>query len=324
MPAPHLRAGGRARRACDVLALALLGWFAIAAWAIASDVPAPLLQQVTVIAPRPPTPAQLAGESVPNFILHHATAPVALGGQLTRWRVGICPKTRGLSSGFNAFVTARIRAVASSVGAPVKSEANCKVNLQILFTTEPQTAIDEIANASPMLIGNHYESQLRAMQAVHHPIQGWYVTATSGAYGSRVLDDTARLNIIWGTDIGHVVGTVPHCLPGSHLQTECSNEIINVILIADSRKVAGYTIGSISDYLAVLALSMEQSPDRCDPLPSILDLMTPGCRNASKPSGVTAGDLAFLRALYQSDLSVVGALERSDIYAGMMRQFAKR
>lgn len=295
----------------------------LAALASGTAVATPSLPQVTVQAPRPPSPAELAAESVPHFVLHHATAPTALG-QLTRWREGICPTATGLDPGFNAFVMARIRAVAASVGAPVEPDMKCRANVEILFTTDPQAAIDDIAKRAPRLLGNFYRSELKSAEAVTHPIQGWYVTATEGMYGTRMIDDSARITVLWGNDIGHVVGSVPACQPGSRLHNECNSEIVNVILIADTRKVAGYTIGSISDYLAVLALSMEQTPNECDPLPSILDLMTPNCRDSAKPGGVTAGDLAFLKGLYDTDLSAAPALERENIYAQMMRQFGKR
>ena len=325
-PTARARAGisTRARSIPGLLVSCTVIYSLITGCPPAASATPPPLPSVVVTAPRPPTAAQLTGESVPNFILHHATPPAALG-QLTRWREGICPMTQGLSPAFDAFITARIRAVALSVGAPVQSQAKCRVNVEILFTTEPQAAIDDIANASPMLLGNHYKSQLKTLEAVNHPIQGWYVTATRGAYGARLRDDDTRINVMWGNDIGNVVGTVPACLPGSRLETECKSEIINVILIADTRKVAGYTVGSISDYLAVLTLTMVQSPDGCDPLPSILDLMSPSCRHHPDESGnITAGDLAFLKALYRADLKVSPELERGNILAQMMSQFGSR
>jgi len=78
--------------------------------AVAAEAP-PSLPDVTVIAPRPPTLEQLAGEAVPHFVQSHTT-PSTVIHQITRWRAGICPLTRGLDAGMNAFVTARIRAVA--------------------------------------------------------------------------------------------------------------------------------------------------------------------------------------------------------------------
>jgi hypothetical protein len=85
--------------------------------------------------------------------------------------------------------------------------------------------------------------------------------------------------------------------------------------------VTGYTIGSISDYLAMLVLSQAQLPETCAPLASILDLMASHCENPEKPEAVTAGDLAFLRALYSMDLRENLSLEMGDIQNAMMREF---
>jgi hypothetical protein len=94
-----------------------------------------------------------------------------------------------------------------------------------------------------------------------------------------------------------------------------------VILVIDTTKVVGDTIGAIADYLAMLTLSVAQSPDHCDPLPSILDLMAPRCSAREMPTGITAGDLAFLKALYYKNTGLGPSLSRADIYGNMMRQF---
>jgi len=277
------------------------------------------LPNVTVTAPRPPTAQQLAGPSVPHFIAHHAALSVALG-QLTRWRTPVCPVVSGLSPGFNEFIATRLRAIAASAGAPVASDSHCRVNIEILFTTQPQVAMDAIAKAYPDMLGMHYHSQMTQLKEVTHPIQGWYVTATRGQWGGRAGDQTWAHNM-WGPNDLLAAGTVPGCAPGSRLSTECTSEIVNVFIVADTGKVAGYPVGSISDYVAVVALSMVQSLDVCDPLPSILDLMSPSCRSHDKPDAITAGDLALLKALYRADLKLVPDLEKGNIQAQMMSEF---
>jgi hypothetical protein len=102
------------------------------------------------------------------------------------------------------------------------------------------------------------------------------------------------------------------------------NGIGIVILVIDSPKVVGYTIGTIADYLAMLTLSVAQSPDHCDPLPSILDLMASSCGTREMPTAVTAGDLAFLKALYYKNTGLGPSLSRAEIDANMMRQFNRR
>ena len=97
--------------------------------------------------------------------------------------------------------------------------------------------------------------------------------------------------------------------------------VVEDCLVVDTTKVADYTIESIADYTAVLALSLVQSPDHCDPLPSILDLMSSSCGMRERPAGVTAGDLAFLKALYYHNTGLGPTLSREEIQTNMMRQF---
>jgi hypothetical protein len=95
------------------------------------------IPEVTVTAPRPPTAQELVGTAVPDFIRAHAE-PAVLTGQLSRWRIGICPPvTVGLSQRFNEFISARILAVTVRVGAPVQTPEKCsRRNVYIVFTTE--------------------------------------------------------------------------------------------------------------------------------------------------------------------------------------------
>jgi hypothetical protein len=48
----------------------------------------------------------------------------------------------------------------------------------------------------------------------------------------------------------------------------------------------------------------------------------PNCADNEQLTGITAGDLAFLRALYKTDLELVLPLERSGIDDSMRREFA--
>lgn len=84
------------------------------------------------------------------------------------------------------------------------------------------------------------------------------------------------------------------------------------------------TIGSISDYLAVLTLTQTRLLDDCSQLPSIMDSLAAGCPSGKKPDQVTAGDLAYLRALYSVPLDRPLALERSNLANAMLREFAGR
>ena len=95
------------------------------------------------------------------------------------------------------------------------------------------------------------------------------------------------------------------------------------MLLVDTTKVRGLSIGAIADYLAMLTLSIAQSPDHCDPLPSILDLLSSSCGNRERPTAITAGDLAFLKALYYKNTGLGRSLTRAQIQDNMRRQFKR-
>jgi hypothetical protein len=281
------------------------------------------LPDIAVIAPRPPTAEELAGNSLWKFIVHHGTthyseAAGSIFGGLLRWRGGraetICPETVGLDQGYNDFVSARLRAVASFVGAPVQPDLRCEPNVKIIFTTEPRKWMAAILEwgAHRLGVGFPHQEQKELQISDAHAIQGWYLTTGGGA---GVLNRDARL-----AGGGALQSLWPRVIPTS-VYAGGGGSILSVVLVIDTNKVAGATIGSIADYLALVALTVAQSPNHCDPLPSILDLMSPACGSRDKPLGLTAGDLAFLKALYYENTGIGKTLSRDEIQYNMMRQF---
>jgi hypothetical protein len=269
------------------------------------------IPSATITAPRAPTPEELAGESVPHFVESHSTRNI-LTGHLARWRSGVCPLVQGLDPGFNDFVASRIRAVAAAVGAPVGREGKCKSNVLVAFTLQPQALLDEIAKHYPYLLGFHYPHQTRQLATVTRAIQGWYFTATIGCHGEQTAD-------VGLYDAGSRAGG---CL-GSRLTERVMNVFTVVFIVADLNKVVDQEIGTISDYLAVLSLTQAQPPVSCGTLPSILDFMAGDCPRSQKAAtSITAGDLAYLKGLYQTNLEQPIELERSNIANHMLRQLA--
>ena len=260
---------------------------------------------VTVFSTTPPTDQELMGNSVYQFIVDHATKKVASSDALAtsaRWRAGrpesICPLTRGLDAAYNSFVSARLRALAAYVGAPAQPDLHCNENVQIVFTTEPDKLMDEVVHEAAGRFGVKLDHQIKRQEEFSsgHAIQGWYLTSPGGG--------GVELQPMW---------------PRVALGDCCSGGIVGAIFVIDMTKAAGYTIGSIADYVSMLTLSPAENPDHCAPLPSILDLMAPSCGARDKPAEVTAGDVAFLKALYYHDMGRM--LTRSEMQLNMMEQF---
>lgn len=288
----------------------------------AAALPAP--PSIAIVTPSPPTEPELAGDGLYQFIVHHATVHyvnTGVFGNLAHWYGGraetICPRTVGLTPAYNAFVSARLRALAAYVGAPVRADEQCQDNVRILFTPEPEKMMAAVPKWAKDYFGPRYPQMRRLLMATSgHPVQGWYVTSRGS---SRELNTDAALLSIRSLELMPLWPVViPSAING---WTSRLTGIVSVFLIVDTTKVAGYPIGTIADYVAELALSMVQSPDHCDPLPSILDVMAPSCGTRARPAAFTAGDLAFLKALYYHNTGVGPSLSRDEIQSNMLQQF---
>jgi len=76
-------------------------------------------------------------------------------------------------------------------------------------------------------------------------------------------------------------------------------------------KVAGFPIGPVADYIAMLSLAQAKTPDDCAELASILDYMSANC--SEKPESLTVADKAYLEGLYSMDKGEIVSLQKSTI-----------
>ena len=242
--------------------------------------------------------------AIPAFIQSHA-APARFG-QYARWITPICVTIAGgLPASFEEFVRRRIAEVANSVGARVNQDPECSPNVNIFFAAQPQKQLDEVVRVAPGLLGYYYKSQTKDMMAFSGPVRAWYTIGAKGTSGRlERVSPNAR---------------APDGVAGSKLSSGASIALTTVLVIADGKTLAGYEIGPVSDYIAMLILSKTPAPDKCADLNSILDLLATQCDRSHAPQGMTQTDIAFLKALYTTNLELVGALEKGNIHDMMLR-----
>ena len=271
--------------------------------------PSPSVSGVTVTAPPKPNPL-VNPES--QFVRSHL--PEGQSDQLPRFRDAVCVKVQGLPPEFDAFVAKRVVELASEVHAPVAKAADCLPNVHVIFTPQPQAQLDDIARRRDILIGFHFPSQLKKLTAVNRPIQAWYVTRTRDTTGNSWIEVDHPCPI---DSFGK-----PPCADrpigraGSRLGNDMSAEVVHSLILADANKVAGEKIDAVADYIAVLALAKWRGLERCNAIPTILNLMADGCEGDA-PQMVTDADLALLSGLYAVDPRELGSQQRMSI-AGRM------
>ena len=246
-----------------------------------------------------------------RFVLQHL--PQGQSDQLPRFRDDICVKVIGLPPEFDAFVAKRIVDLAGQVRAPVAKAANCLPNVHVIFSPQPQAQLDDIARRRDILIGFHFPSQFKKLTAVNRPVQAWYVTRTRDTTGNSWIE--VDNNCPYDPSGMVPCGERPVGRAGSRLGNDMSAEVVHTLILADTNKVAGERIEIVADYIAVLALAKWQGLEKCNAIPTVLNLMADDCADA--PEAVTAADLGLLSGLYSVDAREFGSQQRMSI-AGRM------
>jgi hypothetical protein len=284
-------------------------------------------------------PAELKRQTY-SFVQTFSATTVKLD-QVARWAQPVCVTVQGLPLSADAEVKARVEEAATALKVPVKG-AGCPPNLQIVFTDQPQAFMDMVADQHERLLGYWHHRDRDRLKTVTHPVQAWYVTGTGGSG----TDTTALMFefVRAGGQTGNVpprrgtVGQQPHgfqyddednywwgptgCGDNTHFTGCLTSEFQSVLVVVDTRRMQDYGPGLISDYVVMLSLAQPKSLDGCNVLPSVLDLFAQGCANFGM-DGLTRADVAYLTALYKTNMEGRKTVQQTDIAEKMADMLLK-
>ncbi len=268
------------------------------------------LEEVTVTAVKQSDERTLDRVIIPRFVASHGV-PNPYSHQLGRWRSpgAICPSTVGLRPAFADYVSHRILSVAASVGAPTAVYGHCKATVEVIFTPDPQEQVNYFSKHYRALLGYDGDMSEKDLLTFSQQIRAWYTTATLTFGNSWVVDKDPPVGVVNAQERGSA----------SRISAGTLSGFVNVLVIADARRVSEHSLGSIADYIAMLVLT-RASTGGCSELPSIIDLLSSGCTGRPPPDAITAADTAYLKALYSADLGKNLNLERGDMHDRMSRE----
>ena len=260
------------------------------------------LESVIVTATKPSQAA------IKQFVETRA-APTPILNRMARWTAKICPLTIGLGPAYAKYVSQRIRDIAAAAGAPVSTDPACRPNIEVVFTTTPQGLMDSVRKTDPLFLGYYHTlKQADELARVTRPIQAWYTTTSQDDNGNRNLD-LGRCGPSGGTTLNTqtdgTVGVSQLELPcaivvhsnGFRARDGLSSGFFNILIVAEPAKLLDYEVGSLADYITMLALSQPAALDSCQELPSVSNMLAPDCASATRR--IATGDLAYLHALYK-------------------------
>jgi len=303
---------------CFACALSCIGWLATSSvYAQSVSVPA--------ANPAPPSDVDTSADKsntradndivvtgrreVPSETFHQAVKKFVRGlgrpgpiNQISRWGESVCPKTTGLSPGFNDHVTKRIKEIAIRVGVPGSGDCRKNGNVLVVFTTKPDQFMADVRDHHEGLLGYHYVGQTKSLATFQPPMKSWYVTMSiiPGAYAA----------------FDQAYAPSPPGRTGSRIRPPLKSRFAFALVVIDSNLLDGQAIGPVADKIAMLVLSAPTLRDGCNALPSIMDYLEPSCSSGGSMEGLTAYDEAFLKGLY--------AFDRDELKSYMRETISKR
>ena len=313
------------RFAPSILSLALFALPASAQQAPVAQPPSSNADSVTVTGARE--------AAIAKFVETRAAA-TRFAGKIARWQNRICPMTYGIPDNYAKFVTDKLKEIAKQAGARTNVDPACKINIQIVFTTSPQALMDNIRKEHPNYLGYHDNStQAEQMTQLKRPVHAFYTTQTTDYRGQTQVDSrrTTGLTVnITGMPIPSPDGRSERpgppmtlTMPGAtavnvsgtrFLGDGIQAEFNHIVIVVDTSKVTELEMGTLGDYIAMLALSQPERFDTCQDLASITNLMiTPACAPATTVSQISPHDMSYLQGLYKMNIAGSLNVQKSQI-----------
>ncbi len=246
-------------------------------------------------------------------------------GKVARWVNPICPLIIGLQPDQKLAVSERIKKDAKLVGAPVQARQACRPNVTVAFAMDPQELmtkiIDDRWDLAQTVFGDiDGPMHARKLSKISSPIQAWYGTTIRDVRYFPGSQEIAYPDVT-----GYCGPSTPcYVTQGSFLDDGLKSVFSTVFVVVDLKKIAGREIGTIADYVAMLALSQTDAFATCRNLPSITNFLIPDCDASLKTAALSDADLAFLRGVYKTNASERLNLQIGDIVREMEKSPAGR
>lgn len=209
-------------------------------------------------------------------------------GQLGRW-TQFCPGVTGVSDDQAAHIVERLRQASRSVHIDTGG-AHCRPTALIFFSNDAEWLAGEIAHRSPVTLRTDGQPRLHRFVTSRLPVRWLSVTDPCGR-GCGV--------------------------PFSLISRGTNPTFMTLIIVVDGKKIHGYGIDEVSDYLAAVALA---NPPMAlgRPRDSILSMFEVP-RPANHTFALTDADRSFLTGLYATPTDMGASAQRSAIATHMRR-----
>jgi hypothetical protein len=260
-------------------------------------------------------------EQVQAFVAQVSAVPPSVE-QIARWDDDICMSVVGPGEEQAQFVVDQISYRAEAIGLSAGG-AGCDPNVFIFFVPDSDTFALRLVEDRKSLFAYYHEEHvvtlgreaLTDFAQTSRPIRWWHVAQTRGFDGTSLGSDQAGQNSPPPPRDGEtragpdgLTGVQAVRSHGSRLRAAERQDFNRVVVIVDGARVRGYTLESLSDYIAMVTLAQIDPNARPGEYPTILNLFASGPETA--PGGMSEWDQAYLSGLYRSTRNAASASQQ--------------
>jgi hypothetical protein len=203
---------------------------------------------------------------------------------LVRWNSPICLLVTGLTAESAKLVSDRLLQIAYSAGAPL-ARSPCQPNFIVVATSDPDRILNAWYARDTRLFGDAASAQIRQFlqSSQARPVRVWYNIDPGRRSGMRN---------------GHFIPSNTRA-ESSAFVGNAALDFLSVFAIIDTKRTEHSTLVTLADYVAMAGLARVDLDAGPENAPSILRLFAASKDN--QPPGLSTWDVAFLKALYQSN-----------------------
>jgi hypothetical protein len=269
------------------------------------------LPQVTIEARR-----QLE-RRVNEFVRRITDIPFSMQDSLPLWRDSLCFAVAGLPTEQGSFALGRLREIARATGLRV-ARPGCKYNFIVIFSAEPDKLLGKAFHLHPLEFNtNGGMTPLKNFiaPAKQQAVRAWHNTRVTTRSGVPIqLDGACGSVSVQGMQVPVSCQYSP-----SRIERYDVSAFSLALVVIDTSYPKEFKLGQLIDYAAMVGLAQIPANEDLGDAPSILRLF--GESPDAEPSGLTAWDSAFLRALYHSDQG--NTAQRSEIAVQMIHEVVR-
>lgn len=245
-------------------------------------------------------------DQVRQFVNSLTEAPI--GGQISRFDLGVCPAAVGLPEGQNRAVADRVRQVAIAAGIPV-AEGACGPNALVIVADDKQQFIDGLWAKYPQYFTDAWGRHVKPGKQPG-PSAAWHVDSLLDSNGTVPGQELLwRYFITNSMDTSRLMpGALPHFVAG--------------ILVIEREALTGLTTTQLADYAAMRIFARADPAKLKGSAPTILNVID-APMNSAVPVTLTEWDLGYLRALYASNDRQFASQQRHEIQSRMRKELAR-